>query len=893
MYYKKPIKEIYAELSASNDGLSTEEAKKRLEKYGPNKLREKKKISPLKLLIDQVKDPLIYILLAAALVTVFIEQYIDTAVIMAVVVINTIVGFFQEFKAEKAMEALKKLTAPKATAIRDGDDKKINASELIPGDIVTLSSGNKVPADVRIIKAKQLTINESMLTGESKPVEKSTEIIEEENLALADQANMAFMGTIVTQGRGKGVVVNTGQHTELGKISKQVSETEKAETPLQKRLNVFSRKIAFITLGLAILVILIGLIKDIDIFEMALFAISMAVGVIPAGLPIAATVAMAIGLNRMAKRNALIRRLEAVETLGSCNYICSDKTGTITENRMTVKQAYAAGNEYEFSGDGYNPEGEIKARHLSESGLEHQEAMKPVQEDDHALKKLLLCGLLCNNANLYREEGEWKVDGDPTEGSLLVSARKFGIDIDEVDVEYAQKDQIPFSSKRQYMATIHKKENGCYLFVKGSPEKILKFTNQENNEELRKHAEKMTNSGLRVLGFAVREFKDSCPEEIDVDEHMQSNLEFLGFQGIIDPPRQSAIEAIKDTKNAGITTVMITGDHKQTASSIAEKIGIFKKGDMAVTGQEIDARGEDFLNENIEKIRVYARVSPDHKIKIVEDLQNRGNVVAVTGDGVNDAPALKRAAIGISMGKVGTDVAKEASEMILRDDNFASIIEAVKEGRVIFDNIRKVSFFLLSSSAGVVLTIILALLFGLPLPFFATQVLWINLVTNGVQDVALAYEPAEKDVAKKPPRSPKEDIMNMFIFKRLLLVGVVMTLGALPLYIYKISQGASLEYARTTAVNTIVFFQFFHTLNCRSFDRSIFKMSPFSNPFLLISLSLSVLAEILFISYEPLQYVFSTTSLDAITWAQTILIPLSIIVVFEVDKYIRRKRQKQ
>jgi len=877
MYYQRQIKDIYDELNTSPDGLSSEEAKKRLEKYGPNKLQEKKKVSPLKLLIQQIKDPLIYILIAAAIVTVIIQQYIDTAVIMAVVIINTIVGFFQEFKAEKAMEALKKLAAPKATAIRDSNDKKINATELVPGDVVTLSSGNKVPADVRIIKAKQLSINESMLTGESKPVEKTTELIEGENVALADQGNMAFMGTIVTQGRGKGVVVSTGKETQLGQISKQVSETEKVESPLQKRLNVFSRKIAFITLGLALLVIIIGLAKDIDILEIALFAISMSVGVIPAGLPIAATVAMAIGLNRMAKRNALIRRLEAVETLGSCNYICSDKTGTITENRMTVKQAYANGKVYEFSGDGYEPKGEIKHN------------AQQVKEDED-LKNLLLCGLLCNNANLYREEGEWLIDGDPTEGALVVSGQKFGIDVDDTDVQYVQKDQIPFSSKRQFMATLHKKGDDCYIFVKGSPEKILRFTGQENNEELKEQARNMTRSGLRVLGFAMRKFENRCPEEIDIEEHIKQELQFLGFQGIIDPPRQSSIEAVKDTKSAGITTVMITGDHKETAASIAEKIGIYKEGDMAVTGQEIDTKGEDFLNDNIEKIKVYARVSPDHKIKIVDDLQNKGNVVAMTGDGVNDAPALKKAAIGIAMGKVGTDVAKEASEMILRDDNFASIIEAVKVGRVIFDNIRKVAFFLLSSSAGVVLTIILSMLIGLPLPFFATQVLWINLVTNGVQDVALAYEPAEKDVAKKPPRSPKEDIMNWFILKRLILVGIVMTIGALPLYIYKISQGAPLEYARTTAVNTIVFFQFFHTLNCRSFDRSIFQMNPFSNPFLFVSLSLSVIAEILFVSYEPLQYLFSTTSLDATTWAQTILIPLSIIVVFEIDKFIRRKR---
>ena len=826
-------------------------------------------------MIDQLKDTLIYILLIAAVITVFIGRYIDTGVIMAVVVINTLVGFFQEFKAEKAMEALKKLAAPESTVIRDGEERQIDSKKLVPGDIVVLTPGNKVPADVRLIQSHQLQINESMLTGESTPIEKSIDPLEEENLALADQKNMAFMGTIIAKGRGRGIVVKTAKETQLGHISKQVSETKKVETPLQKRMKGFSKMIGVLTIGLALLVFIVGWVKGTDVVEMLLFAISLAVSVIPAGLPIAATVAMAIGLNRMAERNALIRKLVAVETLGSCNYICSDKTGTITQNRMSVQKIYANDKFFTLSGEGYSPQGEI--RHDN----------NPVNEDGD-LYKLLLAVYLCNDASIYKDKDEWKINGDPTEGALIVAAKKFNIE-DKIDKEYQKKDDIPFSSKRKYMATLFQAGEDAVIFVKGAPEKIFSFCGLQEDEGLKEKNSTLTSDGLRVIAAAMRVYEKTSVDDIELEDQATKELQFLGLVGMMDPPKPNVIEALQSTKEAGIETVMITGDHKQTATAIATQIKILEEGDMSVTGKEIDDKGKSFLEENVEKIRVYARVSPDHKIKIVESLLAKGNVVAVTGDGVNDAPALKKASIGISMGITGTDVAKEASEMILRDDNFASIFEAVKVGRVIFDNIRKVAFFLLSSSAGVALTIILTMIFGLPLPFFATQVLWINLVTNGLQDVALAFEPAEKNIAKKPPRDPEENIMNAFILKRLALVGVVIAAGAFPFYLYQLNAGVSQEYARTAAMNLVVFFQFFHTLNARSFEQSVFTMSPFTNKFLFISLSCSVIAQILVVNLPPLHFIFSTTFLSPVTWAETIFIALSIIVVMEIDKLIRRK----
>jgi len=878
MYYKKSAGDTFDELNTEKCGLSTEEALKRLRKHGSNKLKEQKKISVLSLAVSQFKDPLIYILLIAAVITLIINKYIDMGVILAVVLLNAIVGFFQEFKAEKAMQAIKSLTSPKATVHRNCENEKVKASDVVPGDIVILSSGNKVPADVRLFQTKDLHIDESMFTGESQAAVKHTDPIDEENVPTADQDNMAFMGSVIVRGKGKGIVVRTGKDTQLGKISEQVGMTEKEKTPLQKRLSDFSKIVGLISVGLALFVFFVGFfIKSKEMAEILLFSISMAVSVIPEGLPIVITITMAIGMKRMADRQAIIRKLIAVETLGSCDYICSDKTGTITENIMMVTKAFANGKTFEFQGKGYRPEGQIL--------IDGRKAGK-----DEDLRMLLLTGVLCNSTDLYTEEEEWHINGDPTEGALLVSAAKYGIDIDEKDDRFNEVDEIPFDSRKKFMATLRKKDGVYTIFIKGAPEKILQFSDSSNKNIFRKEYEKMASEGLRVLAFGVKELgKNASPKDIDLIKESTSGVQFVGLQGIIDPPKKSALKAIEDTKKAGIKTVMITGDHKITAQAIAGEIKILDEDSLVTDGKELDKKGKSFLDEMSEKIRVYARVSPEHKLRIVKALQQKGHTVAVTGDGVNDAPALKKANIGVSMGKIGTDVAREASDMVLKDDNFATIFEAVKVGRVIFENIRKVVFFLLGTAVGESSIIILSLFFNLPLPFLATQILWINLVTNGLQDIALAYEPGEKNISHNPPRNPKERIINLFVFKRLLLIGATMTVGTLALFWLKLHEGQSVAFARTTAFNTVVFFQLFHALNSRSFEKSVFQMPFSSNFFLLISLGISIIAQLSVLYVPTLRFIFQTEPPDILTWGQTIGVALSIVLVMEIDKLIRRR----
>jgi magnesium-transporting ATPase (P-type) len=880
VHYRKTVEEIFGLLSTAGRGLSPDEARRRLDEYGPNEIKEKEAEPLWKLILHQFVDPLVVILLIAAVFTTAIGHFVDSVVILVVVLVNGTIGFFQEYKADKAMQALKRLAAPKATVVRDDREERIDAREIVPGDIVILSAGNRIPADIRLFEIRELEIDESMLTGESVPVSKTSEAIAEENLPLADWKNMAFMGTVITHGRGKGIVVLTGEKTELGKISEQVKETIKVKTPLQQRLVHFTRIIGVVSLALAGIVVAIGLLKGMKLVDLVLFAISMAVAVIPEGLPIVITITMAVGLKRMADKNAIIRKLIAVETLGSCDYICSDKTGTITENRMTVTCAWAEDKFFAFTGGGYAPEGKVL--------LNEKEA-----GPDEDLKKLMTVGALCNTSNLYfdKDTRSWEIDGMPTEGALLAAAGKYGLDLEALDKEYELVDEIPFSSARKYMATLYRHDGKHTLFVKGAPEKLTAFAGRGQDTSFTRQYTRMAEEGLRVLGFGYKEFGAAVPESFDLERESTGGLTFAGFQGIIDPPRESAMQAIRDTHDAGVNVVMITGDNKITAAAIARQVNILEEGDMVVTGPELDTSDESFLRDNVERIAVYARVSPAHKIRIVEALQARGHITAMTGDGVNDAPALKKSNIGVAMGKAGTDVAREAADMVLKDDNFASIFEAVKVGRVIFDNIQKVSFFLLSSGAGIAFAIIAALLFDWPLPFLATQVLWINLVTNGLQDVSLAYEPGEEDIHKRPPRDPKENIISYELLTRIVFVGIIMMIGTLILFRYQLVTGATEDHARTMAFNTIVLFQFFHAWNSRSLDKSVFRVPFFSNPFLLISLVLSLGAQISVLTFDPLQYVFKTTQLSFQEWGLTALVALSVVIVVELDKSYRRKKK--
>lgn len=890
LWYKTGIKEIYHSLNTSEKGLTSEEVKKRLEKFGPNKLAEEKDINKFKIFIHQFASPLIYILIIAGIVTILLKEYIDAGVIFAAVIINAIIGYFQEYKAEQSVRALKKMLVPKAKVLRDGVEREINSEELVPGDIVLLYSGIRVPADIRLIHTVELKIDESILTGESLPVEKHHHTIKEENLTYGDQKNMAFMGTIVVSGRAKGVVVETGMNTVFGKIAKHIKEAETVKAPLQDKITKFANAIGILVLSASLLLFLAGLIVGESIKDMFMTAVAAAVAAIPEGLPVVVTVALAVGVSRMAKHNAIVRKLHAVETLGSTTVIGSDKTGTLTKNEMTVKIIYDGKDAYEVEGSGYEPVGNILYEGL------------PINlKERHNLIDVLRIGLLCNESSVYLENGDYKIEGDPTEAALIVSAMKAGLSSEEEKEKYRQLAIIPFESERGYMATLHKHKGKRYLFVKGAPEKLLdmcikdSFGNEIDKEKIMQKANEFAKRGLRILAFAYREIKEEI-EEItckDIEKcDTVSGLIFAGLQGMIDPPRPEAIEAIKGCKKAGIRVVMITGDHAVTAKAIGEMLGLSDSKSKVLTGREIEKMSNEELFHRIKEVSVYARVSPEHKLRIVEQLKRKGEIVAVTGDGVNDAPALKAAHIGIAMGKSGTDVAKEASDMVLTDDNFASIFHAVREGRIVFDNIRKVTFFLIPTGVASILSIILAMIFSVPIPYVPAQILWINLVTNALQDIALAFEPGEKTVLMRPPRDPKEGIMSRLLIERTIIVGALISAGVVFNFINALQDGASLEKARTVAVTTMVFFQFFQAWNSRSEYESIFKISLLSNPFLFLSLIVATLAQLGFIYIPVFQWIFRTEPISLADWKNILLVALSVIIVVEVDKWLRRRQRK-
>ena len=880
-WYQMNARQALDAFTSAEEGLTEEEAARRLAEYGPNKLAEGEEISRLTILLHQFTSPLIYILLIAAVVTLLLGEYIDTGVILAVVVLNAIIGYFQEFKAEESVRALKQLLVAKARVLRDGHEKEIPGAELVPGDIVLLSSGTRVPADLRLLHTIELRIDEAMLTGESLPVEKGIAEIAEEGLTPADQLNMAFMGTAVVNGRAKGLVTGTAAKTILGGIAEEVRDIGLVKAPIQAKIEQFSKVVGLIVMGTAVGLFLLGLLMGNSVKEMFLTAVAAAVGAIPEGLPIVVTITMAAGVARMARKNAIVRKLPAVETLGSTTVICSDKTGTLTRNEMTVTRILAGEQIYSVSGSGYEPVGEIL----------------PVGEDvaasGESLAVLLRIGLLCNESELYEEEGRFKVDGDPTEGALIVSARKGGLTSAGEKEAYRQLALVPFESERGWMATLHQADGEKLILVKGAPERVVEMcsASREASDEVLRIATAFAGEGMRVLAFAWKE----APAAMDDLTHRdaETGLTLAGLQGMIDPPRSEAIEAIADCKEAGIRVVMITGDHAVTAQSIARQLGIIDDAGGVLTGRELEGMDDDELFVLVRKISVYARVAPVHKLRITRQLIRHGEVVAMTGDGVNDAPALKAAHIGIAMGITGTDVAKEASDMVLTDDNFTSIFSAVREGRIVFDNLRKVVFFLIPTGVADILSIAASVALGLPLPFIPAQILWINLVTNGMQDVALAFEPEEKGVLKRPPRDPQEGIMSRLLIERTILVGLVITTGVILTFMAALRVGASLEHARTVAVTTMVLFQFFQAWNSRSETESIFRINPMSNPILFYSMIAAALAQLAFIYAPSLQWVFRTVPLSGVEWLQIVAISSTVLLVVELDKWLRRRSRAQ
>jgi Ca2+-transporting ATPase len=704
---------------------------------------------------------------------------------MAVVILNAAIGYIQEFKAEESIRALMKLTVPKARVLREGVEKEINSEELVPGDIVLLSSGSKVPADVRLI---ELRADEALLTGESLPVEKITAAIKEDNLIPGDRKNMAFMGTIVVSGRAKGIVVETGQRTSLGQIAEEVREVTEVKTPLQIKFEKFAGFIGFFVLGISAFILIAGTLLGGRLSEMFMVAVATAVSVVPEGLPVAVTIAMAIGVSRMAQRNAIIRKLPAVETLGDTTVICSDKTGTLTKNEMTVRLIYDGAHTYEVTGGGYYPKGEIL-----------HEKIPITKGERRDLIRMLRIGLLCNESNIYEEEGQYKVDGDPTEGALIVSAIKAGLNPEEEKENYQQVAIIPFESERGYMATLHKHRGKKVIFIKGAPEKLLEMCTEcmiGEDAKIKKivHiSNEFAKEGLRVIALA---YKDVPPDQEEIThEDIKEGLTYAGLQGMMDPPREESFIAVEGCRTAGIRTVMVTGDYAVTAAAISKQLGIADDTPHVLEGKEIETIDDEELFSRAKDVSVYARVSPLHKLRIVQQLVSHGEIVAVTGDGVNDAPALKAAHIGIAMGRKGTDVAKESSDMVVTDDNFASIVNAVEEGRVVYDNIKKVTLFLVSCGLGELLAILAAILTGFPIPYIPAQILWLNLVTNGLQDVALAFEPGEKGVINRPPRDPGEGILSRLIIQRTLLMGIILASGTMFIFISSIKTGVHLERA--------------------------------------------------------------------------------------------------
>ena len=879
-WHALPVAEVEQCLDVGPDGLETTEVAERLSIVGPNILREEPPPGVLELLLRQLRSPLIYILLFAAVVTLLLREFIDMSVIIAVLIINTTIGFIQERQADRSVRALQQLLTPRASVVRRGRTLDITSSELVPGDLVLLESGKHVPADLRLVEATRLLVDESLLTGESAPVLKHTEPLEGD-LVVQDRFNMAFAGTTVARGRGRGYVTATASATELGGIAIQMRSGELVETPLQRHISHLSTIIGGVVAVAAVLAFAIGLAAGEPLSEMFLVAVALAVSAVPEGLPVAFTITMATAVRRMAGHDVIVRQLPAVETLGSTTVIGSDKTGTITQNRMTVQRIWSDGRQGSAPVGSY----EDAVVRTGWSDLSHPDPMLLT----------LVAGVIANEATLSDDpDGSSQFGGDPTEVALLVAAAEAGLDVRGIRQELTPVIDLPFEPDRRYSASTRQSSSDVrsqYLtYVKGAPEKVLQMSSHMltdagpvpiDEENIAQAIGSLARDGLRVLAFAVAEDEDAPP-----DLENLTGLTFVGLQGMIDPPRPGVEEAIADCRRAGIHVIMITGDHVATAAAIGSQLGLAAAPDAVVEGSTIDQLDDAAFSNLLKTAEVFARVTPRQKLRIVQQLREDGEIVAVTGDGVNDAPALRAADIGVAMGRDGTDVAREAAEMVLTDDDFTSIFEAVKQGRVTFDNLRKVTFFLVATNVAEILAVLTALSLGWPLPFQPAQILWLNLVTEGVQDVALAFEPAEPGVSDQPPRPPKEGIINRILWERTALAGIVMTVGTLALFRLELNIADSLAQAQTVALTTMVLFEAFQVFSARTF-RSVFRTNPLSNPFVLIATLAALAIHIGALYFPPTQYVLRVEPLSLETWVRIIAVSAVIVLFMEAHKLIR------
>ncbi|KFI22840.1 HAD-IC family P-type ATPase [Nitrosococcus oceani] len=871
-------------------GLTQQEAEQRLKEYGPNRLTPPRRRGAVERFLTQFHNVLIYVLLAAAVVTALLAHWVDTGVILGVVVLNALVGFIQEGKAERALEAIRHLLSPQANVLRDGQHRVIPAECLVPGDVVILQSGDKVPADLRLIRVKNLQIEEAPLTGESMPAEKALEPVTE-NASVGDRTCMAYSGTLVTYGTGEGVVIATGDRTEIGRISAMLGQVQTLITPLLRQIAVFGRWLTAAILGLAAIVFAFGVgVQGYSPQDMFLAAVGLAVAAIPEGLPAIMTITLAIGVQRMARRNAIIRHLPAVETLGSVNVICSDKTGTLTRNEMTVRTVATADTVFEVNGVGYHPYG----------GFSRQGQLISV-DDYPELGNLCRAGLLCNDANLHKWEEQWICQGDPTEAALVSLAMKANLIPELEREEWRRVDVIPFESALRFMATLHQDQAGHgFIYLKGAPEQVLEMCYCQRSQGEDRPLDiaywhgrilEMAGRGERVLAVAFRISDISRCDLRFVD--VRGELTLLGLFGIIDPPRVEAIAAVKACQEAGIQVKMITGDHLLTAQTIGQQLGL-KQGRQALAGADLEIMGDETLRKLVLDVDIFARASPEHKLRLVKALQAQGRVVAMTGDGVNDAPALKRADVGIAMGQKGTEVAKEAAEAVLTDDDFASIAQAVKEGRTVYDNLKKSILFILPTNGGEAMTLLVAILLGYMLPIIPVQILWINMITAVTLALALAFEPPEGNVMRRPPRDPGEPVLSGFLIWRIIFVSAILVAGTFGLFLWYREQGASIEYARTIAVNTLVMFEIFYLFSTRYITRSaLSREGLLGNRYVLIAITIVTVFQLLFTYTAPMQQLFTTVALGLKDWGWIILVTFSVFVLVELEKLFLRQRQEK
>jgi magnesium-transporting ATPase (P-type) len=868
------------------DGLGEDEVAERQERYGPNRLPAPPARGPLRRFLAQFNNLLIYVLVGAAVVTALLQHWIDTGVILAVVLLNSIIGFIQEGKAEKALEAIREMLSPHASVIRGGERLTIPAEELVPGDRVLLEAGDKVPADMRLLRAKGLQVQESALTGESVPVEKRVDAVDEDT-DLGDRFSMAYSGTLVTSGRGTGIVVAIGADTQIGRISTMLSEVETLTTPLLKAMNVFARWLTLAIVGFATLVFFFAFVlRDFGAVDSFMASVALAVAAIPEGLPAILTVTLAIGVQRMAGRNAIIRRLPAVETLGSVSIICSDKTGTLTRNEMTVRSIALHQRDYAVSGVGYEPRGSFE-----------RDGREVDSDDDALLTEALRAMVLCNDATLREDGGEWVVDGDPMEGALLTAGRKGDLDPSFEHQSWTRTDVIPFESEHQFMATLnHDHEGHGRIYLKGAPERLLEMCASVRTEDgsapldrdaWMRRVDELAAQGERVLAVAFRS-ADSGKTELRFDD-VDDDLTLLGLFGLIDPPREEAIRAVAECQSAGIRVKMITGDHAGTAQAIGKQLGL-ERADEVLTGRDLQAMDDEELKRRVVDVDLFARTTPEHKLRLVRALQAHGYVVAMTGDGVNDAPALKQADVGVAMGQNGTETSKEASEMVLADDNFASIANAVREGRTVYDNLKKAITFLLPINGGESGSIIAAIMLGLALPITPLQVLWVNMVSSVGLAMALAFEPAEKDIMQRPPRPPGEPILSAFVIWRIVFVSILFLVGIFGMYTWSVAQGFSIEMARTHAVNTLVVMEVFYLFSVRSLRTRALTLTGIIGTRAVAVAVLVVVSLQLIFTYAPfMQFFFDSRPMGLREAAIILGVGIAVFALLEVEKAVRNR----